>query len=170
MSTKEIAKAALLTAIIAVFSVITFKIGTVPITLSVFAVLFAAVAAGAKTGTAAVAVYILLGAVGLPVFSSFQGGISVLVGPTGGYIISYIFMALIVGIVSGKSKKFAARFAACLVSLIVCYALGTLQFCIVMKQSVSYALAACVYPFVIFDIIKCAAAVFLGGKVKELTA
>lgn len=168
MTTKEIAKSALFAAIIAIFSVITVKIGPVPITLSVFAVLFTAVVTGAKTGVTATVVYILLGAVGLPVFSGFRGGVSVLIGPTGGYIFSYILMALITGYVSGKSDKIIIRLAACLVSLLVCYIIGTAQYMFVAKQGISAALAACVYPFVLVDLVKCAAAVLIGGRVKKL--
>ena len=109
-----------------------------------------------------------MGAVGLPVFSGFRGGVSVLIGPTGGYVFSYILMALITGYVSEKSDKIIIRLAACIVSLIVCYIIGTAQYMFVMKQGIAAALAACVYPFVLFDLVKCAAAVLIGGRVKKL--
>lgn len=168
MSTKELAKSALFAAIISVFSVITIKIGVVPITLSVFAVLLTAVVAGAKVGTAATLVYILIGAVGLPVFSGFRGGISVLAGPTGGYIISYIFMAIIVGAVSNKTNNIIIRLAACVVSVALCYALGTVQYMIIAQKGLAESLIACVYPFIAVDLVKCAAAVLLGGRLKKL--
>lgn len=167
MSIREMSKASLLAAMTAVFSVMTINIGSVPITLGIFAILFAAVAAGKRTATAASAVYILIGAVGIPVFGGFKGGAGVLLGPTGGYIISYIPMAFVVGAVSDKTQNIILRVIACVASLLLCYAAGTLWYCVAFKQNAASALAVCVYPFVAFDIIKCIAAALLGSKIRQ---
>ena len=79
-------------------------------------------------------------------------------------------MALLVGYVSDKTKKIPVRLAACIISLVICYTLGTLQYCIVAKQTAAYGIAVCVYPFIAVDIVKCAAAALIGSKIRELTA
>ncbi len=171
LNTKEITHIAILAAIISVLSIITFQINVVPITLSVFAVLLSAVIAGAKKSVTAVAVYILIGALGIPVFSGIKGGVQILAGPTGGYIISYIFMALIVGIVSDKIKENNIKnqvilFLFSIISIAVCYILGTIQYVFITSIGWTAALSACVYPFIPFDIIKSFLAVIIGLKIK----
>lgn len=161
-------KAALLTAFTAICSVITLQIGAVPITLGIFAILFSAVAAGRKISVVSTIIYILIGICGLPVFSGFGGGISALAGPTGGYITAYVFMALIVGTVSDKSKKTHIRFFACILALCVCYFFGTFRYCILTKRNFRECMAVCVLPFVPFDILKCAFAAIFGGKIGRL--
>ncbi len=171
LNTKEITYIAILASIISVLSIITFQIGAIPITLSVFAVLLLAVISGAKKSVTAVVIYILIGAFGIPVFSGLKGGIQIIFGPTGGYIISYIFMALIVGIVSDKIKENSIScmiilFVSCIISLAVCYFLGTLQYVLITSTDWISALSACVYPFVAVDLIKSILAVIIGLKIK----
>ena len=173
MKTKTIILAGIFAAVIAVFSVITFKIGPVPVTLSTFAILLSAVILGGTKSTLAVAIYILCGACGLPVFSGFRGGISILFGSTGGYILSYVLMALLVGFAAGRTKslsplmRYLALFLACAAALFLCYALGTLQYVLITGTELSKALWACVYPFIPFDIIKATAAIAIGLNVKK---
>lgn len=168
MTTKHILKSSLLAAFTAICSVVSLPVGTIPVTLGVFAVLFSATTSGRKTSVTATLVYILTGVCGLPVFSGFCGGIGVLLGPGGGYIAAYVLMALIVGAVSDKCKKKSVRFVSCLIALFVCYALGTLHYCAVMRQKPLRALMICVCPFIPFDILKCALAVILGGKAEKV--
>lgn len=170
--TKELTYIAIMAAILAVLSTISIQIGTIPLTLSVFGVLIIAIIAGAKKSTAAVFIYILLGAVGLPVFSGFKGGIQVLVGPTGGYIISYIFMTVIVGMVSDKLKganlkNMSLLFLSCIAGIAVCYLFGTVQYVLISSSDWATALKYCVYPFIGFDLIKSIIAVFVGTKIKK---
>ena len=167
MKTKTLITEALFAAIIAVFSVITISIGPVPITLSIFAIYLAAVILGGKKSTVSLLVYILCGAVGIPVFSGMRGGISVLFGPTGGYILSYIFITLIAGFSCDKLKNKPLIFLMCLLSLFVCYAGGTIQYILITNTPLQAALVKCVYPFIAFDIIKIIAALFIGMSVKK---
>jgi biotin transport system substrate-specific component len=160
---------AMFAAIISVFSVITLPIGPVPISMSVFAIMLTGLVLSWKLAAVSTAVYILMGVAGLPVFSGFRGGFSVIVGPTGGFISSYIFMVLIIAMISrinvnGKIK-FVFDYIACILGLFVCYALGTIQFMAVMETSLQAALAACVYPFVLLDMLKAAAAVSTAAAV-----
>lgn len=173
MKTKSIIITGLFAAIICVFSVMTIPIGSVPITLSIFAVFLTAIVLGFKKGTLAVLIYILLGGIGLPVFSSFRGGISVLLGPTGGYIIGYIFIAVIVGLSADLTKHFSAIKKYVIIgissifALAICYTFGTAQFIFITKNTLTASLAACVYPFIPFDLIKIVAALFIGNVLKS---
>ncbi|MGN0150014.1 MAG: biotin transporter BioY [Clostridia bacterium] len=172
MNTKSMVLCAIFSAIICVFSVMTIPIGAVPITLGTFGIMLTAVILGAKKGALSTAVFILLGAIGLPVFSGFKGGFHVLLGPTGGYIWSYIPMTLIIGLIIKKlpEKKFAAMakiFISCLIGIAVCYAAGTAQFMAVQQVDLIKALTACVLPFIAFDIIKALIATYAGYLVSS---
>ena len=126
---------------------------TVPFTLQTFAVFLAVGVLGGKRGSLAVLIYILLGAVGIPVFAGFSGGIGVLLGNTGGYIIGFLFSAL-------------------LMWLIVCYAIGTVWFMVVYAQNsgavgLATVLGWCVIPFIIPDLVKIALALTLSKRLSK---
>ena len=104
MKVKTMVICAIFAAILCVFSVLTIPIGPVPISMGILGVMLTAIILGPKKGTIAVIVYILLGAVGLPIFSGFKGGFQVLLGPTGGYIWSYIIVALFIGFLTINKK------------------------------------------------------------------
>lgn len=169
---KNLILCAVCAAILCIFSVMTIPIGVVPITLGTFGIMLVSVILGAKRSVISAAVFILLGAVGLPVFSGFRGGFMVIAGPTGGYIIGYIFMALIIGIsqLIPSKKAFLTilyTIILCVAAAIVDYAVGTVQFMIVQKTGLWAALTACVFPFVIMDFIKCIAASVIGIYVQK---
>lgn len=124
----------------------------VPFTLQTLGVFLAAGLLGWKYGLLSVVVYVLLGAVGAPVFANFSGGFSVLIGPTGGYIIGFIFTALAVGlIIKFFGTKLYVLISAMLLGLGLCYLFGTIWFMVVCKCSFAYALMMCVVPYLIFD-------------------
>lgn len=164
--TKNIAYGALFTALIAVCSWIAIPVPSTSIsfTLQTFAVVMAAALLGWKTGTAAVVCYVLIGLCGAPVFSGFRGGVGVLAGATGGYIVGFVLTALIVGL---SRKKFGMKIAALVVSMsigvLVSYAFGTVWFSVVAGEQMTFgkALSLCVLPYVPFDALKIAAAVFI---------
>lgn len=171
MKTKTMVICAIFAAIMCVFSVMTIPIGPVPISMGIFGVMITAVILGPKKGTIAVAVYILLGAVGLPVFSGFKGGFQVLLGPTGGYIWSYIIVALLIGLLTGKNPKnkwlaMLKIFIVSIIGIIICYAAGTVQFMFVQKADLAKALTLCVIPFIPFDIIKALVSAYLGYTIR----
>ena len=165
MKTKNLVTSGIFTAVICIFSCLTIPVGTVPVTLSLFAVVLVSVVLGAKNAFMSSLAYIFLGLAGLPVFSGFQSGVMHLLGPTGGYIWSYLFISLIIGYSSDKSCP--CIFFSSFFSLIVSYILGTLQFSIVQSVSFVSALYICVIPFVLFDIIKIALAIILGTNIKK---
>lgn len=160
-------------AIIAVCAWITLPVGPVPFTLQTMAICLVAGLFGWKRGTFATVIYIALGAVGVPVFSGFKGGIGALVGPTGGYIIGFVFTALIVGFVSDKTKgKLWAIAVSMVVGIAVCYAFGTGWFYYFIQSTkpmtLGAVLGACVVPFIIPDLAKIAIASILVNRLKSL--
>ena len=172
MKTKNMVLCAIFAAALCVFSVITVPIGPVPITMGILGVLLTASILGWKRGTISVLVYILLGAVGLPIFSGFKGGIQVILGPTGGYISSYILVSIIVGLLTRRlaGKKLLAMaqiFGASVLGIVVCYFFGTLQFMFVQHMGVWESLGLCVFPFVPFDIIKALITGYLAFEVRR---
>lgn len=158
-------------AIIAVCSWISIPL-TVPITLQTMGVVLISGLFGAKRGTLSTLLYILIGAIGVPVFSGFKSGFGVLLGSTGGYIIGFIFTALIVGIVSDKTNKLWALILSMVVGILVCYAFGTAWFAVVYAKtnepaSLATILGWCVIPFFIPDAIKIALAAVLTNRLKK---
>ncbi len=147
---------------------------TVPFTLQTFAVFLLLSMLGAKRGTLAVIVYILLGAVGAPVFSGFKGGIGVLLGVTGGYIIGFLLTGLIYGLtVKLAGYKLLTEIIGLVTGLIACYALGTVWFIYVYSKNsgsigVVAALSMCVFPFIIPDAIKMILAIMLARRTRAV--
>lgn len=145
----------------------------VPFTLQTFGVFIAVGVMGGKRGSLSVLVFILLGAIGIPVFANFSGGIGVLAGPTGGYIIGFLFSALLMWAMEKlPGKKSVMQIVSMIAGLIVCYAFGTVWFVIVygrMNGPIGFtaALASCVVPFIIPDIIKIALAYVLSRKLRK---
>ncbi|MGN0131215.1 MAG: biotin transporter BioY [Lachnospiraceae bacterium] len=143
---------------------------TVPFTLQTFAVFAAVAMLGLWRGTLAVLVYIILGAVGVPVFAGFSGGLGVLFGQTGGYIIGFVFTALITGgIMKAFGKKLPVMIIAMVLGLVACYAFGTVWFMYVFGKAngaigVATALSWCVLPYIIPDLCKIALAIFLDKR------
>lgn len=142
----------------------------IPFTLQTFAVFAAVAMLGLGRGTIAVLVYIILGAVGVPVFAGFSGGLGALFGQTGGYIVGFIFTALISGgIMKAFGKKIPVMIVAMVLGLIACYAFGTVWFMYVYGQAngavgVMTALSWCVFPYIIPDLCKIALAIFLDKR------
>lgn len=147
-------------ALLAICSWITIPLPSVPITLQTMGICLVAGLLGMKRGTLATLVFIALGAIGMPVFSEFTGGISIILGQTGGYIVGFIFTSLIIGFVS---DKFKGRLIPLILSMVagisVCYAFGTAWFAAVYAKandpaSILTILGWCVFPFIIPDIVK----------------
>ncbi len=142
----------------------------IPFTMQTFAVFAVLSLLGGRRGTLAILLYLLLGAVGVPVFSNFGSGIGALFGTTGGYLLGFVFTGLIYwGIVGRLGRKLWTEILALTLGLLVLYAFGTAWYVIVYsgeKGSVSVftALSLCVFPFVVPDIVKLALALLVSGK------
>lgn len=173
MKTLDIVYIGLFSAIIAVCSWISIPL-SVPITLQTFGVCCAVGLLGLKRGTLSVLVYIILGLIGVPVFAEFTSGVGILAGTTGGYIIGFVFTALIVGIMT---KFFGDKLWVYIVSMVigiaVCYAFGTVWFIMIYNNgnadavSLGTVLGWCVTPFIIPDIVKIALASVICTRVKK---
>lgn len=168
ISIQDICSIAIMTAITAVMAQISIPMPLgVPMTMQTFAVTLAGVILGAKRGAISMLVYLLLGAVGVPVFAGLSGGVQNLVGPTGGFLISFPIMALLIGI-GVKMKKQKGMFVLFLIlGTVSNYVIGVLVFCVVMKASVWTGIAACVLPFIPTAIIKAVVASVLGLQIQK---
>lgn len=169
MSSFRIARCGLCVALLAVASCITIPFGPVPFTLQTLAVAMLPVALGGRDATVSVAIYLLLGGLGLPVFSGFSGGVAVLAGPTGGFLWGFL-AGTACSIALERAGQLPERLREVLsaaVMLLVSYAWGTAQFMLVMQMALPQALALAVVPFMIPDVIKLAAGIQVGRAVRR---
>lgn len=162
---------ALVTAIICVLAPwsINIPISPVPVSLTIFALYVGIYAIGWKGGTIACVLYILLGLIGLPVFSNFSGGAAKLFGLTGGYIFGYVFICIIVGLAVDKfEKKIWVHAIAMVIGVAICYLFGTIWFVMVGEgKTFAAALGLCVFPFIPADIVKMIIALIVGPVLRK---
>ena len=163
---------AVMAAVTCVLAPMSIPIGPVPISFTNLAIYLL----GWKRGTVSYLVYVLIGMVGVPVFSGFTGGMGRLLGPTGGYIVGFIPMALIAGAVIDRFRNrgiqlagmiAAVQFVGMAAATAVCYAFGTAWFCLSMDSTVSAALGLCVFPFIPGDLVKMLIAMALGPMIRS---
>lgn len=163
-SARKMATAALMAAVLCVLGPWSLPIGPVPLSLATFGVYVSAYLLGWKLAGLSYLCYLLLGLAGVPVFTGFTGGLWRLAGPTGGYLIGMLPMALIVGLTAEKTNRRALPCClAMVVGTLMNYLFGTVWFCMQMDCGFAYALGICVAPFVVFDAIKIALALLLGA-------
>lgn len=159
---------ALMCALMCIFGPISIPIGPIPISLTIFIICLSVYLTGMKGTVISYCLYLLLGAFGLPVFSGYQGGLAKLAGPTGGYLIGFIPLALISGFVFEKSKEnMIATVIAMIIGIAVDYTLGTIWFVHLMDCEIGYALSVCVIPFIPVDIGKVIVATILGRLIRK---
>lgn len=165
----QLTSCALITALICIFAPISVPIGPIPISLTNLILYFAIYLLGFKGTTISYTVYLLLGIVGLPIFSGGVGGPAKVAGPTGGYLVGFFFITIISGLVFEKTKgkaRIPLTILSMIISTAICYAFGTIWFIYQTDYTFSAALAVCVYPFIPFDLAKIAIASFLGMGVR----
>lgn len=178
----RIVSIALMTAVICVLSpfAIAIPVSPVPISLATFAIYLTVIILGWEDGTISVLVYVLLGFAGAPVFTGFTGGAGKVLGPTGGFIIGYIFLAFIEGAfvegarkarpyeeVVGASYTSAPILLGMVLGTIVLYVFGTLWLMRQAELTLVAALSAGVLPFIPGDIVKMIVALFAGTKIRS---
>ena len=172
-SVRDLARVAMGVALIAVCSWLSVPM-TVPFTLQTFAVCLLAALFGLRLGLWTVVCYLLLGAVGAPVFAGFSGGIAALLGPTGGYLVGFLFTALAVGLaVERRGRKLTVLIAAMALGILLCYTFGTAWFVLVYTRSsgpitVGAALGMCVFPYLLPDAVKIALAAILTKRLAPI--
>ena len=158
---------ALMTAITCILAPLSIPIGPVPISLTNLAIYFTLYILDWKKGTLSYLLYLLLGFVGLPVFSGFTGGLAKLAGPTGGYIVGFIPMAVIAGMIIDHFHQRWIQMAGMIVGTAICYAFGTWWFCVQSKTAVYAALSICVFPFIPGDLIKMIIAIAIAPEIRK---
>lgn len=162
-SARDMAYIAMSTALISVCAWISVP-SAVPFTMQTFAVFLTAGVLGSRRALAAVSLYVLLGAIGLPVFAGMQGGLGVLVGATGGYISGFLPAAFIAGLRHSGKRDGIVDIILMILALLVCYTFGTLWYALGYlggMEGIGAALTACVLPYVIPDLLK----IFLAAAV-----
>ena len=163
--TQALVKTAAAAAVLCITGPVSVFIGPVPVSLTNLSVFLLLYACGARRATGALCVYIALGACVLPVFSGFGGGLFKLLGPTGGYILGFVPMALLAGAALRRSTRRSVHLAGMAAGMLACYALGTAWFCLSTGTPLVSALGACVFPFVPIDAAKMALCALLGPEI-----
>lgn len=165
-STKKMIVTGMFAAVIAILAQISIPLPSgVPVTLQTFAVALTGVVLGAKLGTASTFVYILLGAVGVPVFAGLKGGLGVLAGKTGGFIWGFLFLALLCGL--GASMKKTIGWLPGMLGLILCHVPGVVQFSVLSGMGVTESALLVSAPYLVKDICSVALAYVLGMQVRK---
>ena len=161
----------LFAALTVICSWVSIPVFHVTFTLQTFAVFLSLLLLGGRQGMTAICVYLVMGAVGLPVFAGFQGGMGVLAGAYGGYIVGFMVIAMLFRLLAEEAGE-KRRAAVLVLGLAACYAFGTVWFvksyAASAAPSVGAAVAVCVLPFILPDLGKLALALFLTRRVKKL--
>ena len=171
--TTRLTTCAVFAAILCLLSPVALPLGgPVPFALQIFAVMLCAVTLDWAAAQPAVLVYLLLGLF-LPIFSGGNTGLTALPGPTGGYIWSYLLMVPVIRLfrslpVRARWAEYGLALAGCVLAAGLCYLCGTAQFSLVTGNSFAASLSVCVLPFIWFDLLKAAAASFLGVELARL--
>ena len=171
MKLRDMTLCALFAALLALCAWLSLPLGDIAITLQTFGVLLALGLLGGKYGTLAIGIYLLLGAVGLPVFSGFRGGLGALLGPTGGYLTGFLFTGLVYWLITALAGQ-RARWIAMVAGLAVCYTFGCAWFYGLFLQqgnpvSFGAVIAKCVLPYLLPDGLKLVAAGLLCNRLKR---
>jgi len=168
INTRQLTLVGVIAAVICILGPLSLPIGIVPISLTNLAIYFSVYALGGKRGTLSYIVYLFIGLVGLPVFSGFSGGFPKLFGPTGGYLIGFIFMAFISGIFIDKfSNKIYMCFLGMVLGTIVTYIFGSAWLAYEAHIGFNKALAVGVLPFIPGDIVKMVIASLIGPQIRK---
>lgn len=167
MNTRDLVICSLFASITAILAQIAIPFpGGVPLTMQTLAVSLAGIMLGSKKGFISLFIYILLGAIGLPVFAQFSGGIQIILGPTGGFILSFPLMAFIIGFICDRTDNKYIIFIAMILGSIANYTIGAAQFAFIMHTTLMSAFVACVVPFIFTGIVKAVLSTIVGIKLK----
>ena len=156
INTKDLVMTGMFTAVICVLAQISIPVPPIPFTLALFAIFLTGAILSPRYAFLSVLVYLLLGAFGVPVFAGYKAGLQALTGMTGGYLMAYPFMALLTALAYQKlgKNKVLSLSVGMLTGLLLCYLIGTSWFSFVTGNSFYTSLTLCVFPFVLFDLVK----------------
>nr|WP_317378316.1 biotin transporter BioY [uncultured Faecalimonas sp.] len=169
-NTRTLVRIALVTAVTCILAPLSIPLpfSPVPLSLTNFVLYVSIFLLGWKSATISYLVYLLLGTVGLPVFSGFAGGLGKLAGPTGGYLVGMIFLTILSGFIAERcSRKPVIIFLGMLLGSAVNYLFGTLWLCMQLHLSFLEGLMTGVVPYIVFDIIKMVIALIIGITVQK---
>lgn len=168
-NTKYIVLTGMFTAILCVMAQLEIPVQPIPFTLAVFAVYLIGALLPPRYALMSVLAYILLGAFGLPVFAGLKSGFQTITGVTGGYIMAYPIMAFLSSLFYNMAKKYKVVFLTIgmLLSLFLCYLIGSLWFMRVTGNSMISALTLCVFPYIPFDLMKIVLAITLSTVLRK---
>ena len=164
---------AIFVVLIIICSWITVPVGAIPVTMQTFAIFLAMGVLGGKRGSMAVLVYLLIGCVGLPVFSGFQAGIGTLFSQTGGYLLGFLPAVLMMWLLEKMfGRKGRIQILGMISGLLICYGVGTVWFMLLYIRNtgeigLGTVLTLCVLPFIIPDLIKISLAYILTGRLSR---
>ncbi|MDD8048328.1 MAG: biotin transporter BioY [Thomasclavelia sp.] len=160
-------RCAVFTGILCILAQITVYLPSiVPITMQTFAVYLIALCLSPLDATISTMLYIVLGAIGLPVFSGFNGGLSSLIGPAGGFIFSFPIMALVISLMVKYKDDIKTNVISLIVGTGVTYFIGSIWFMFITKSSIVVTLTACVLPFIIGDSLKIFISIIIAKRLK----
>ena len=166
--TYEMTVTALMTAVTCILAPLSIPIGPVPISFTNLAIYLSLYLLGWKKGTISYLIYLLLGLVGLPVFSGFTAGVGKLAGPTGGYLVGFILMALIVGFfVDHFPGKVALHIVGMVLGLAICYIFGTVWLAGQLNMTFVAGLGVGVIPYLPGDAVKIIFTALIGPKLRR---
>ena len=169
LTVKHMAQCSICAALLAISAWISIPMPQVSFTLQSFAVFFTLGLLGGRRGCVSIGIYLLMGAVGLPVFSGFRGGAGVLLGVTGGYIWGFLGAGLVYWLfVSIFGEKLYARMTAMVLGMLVCYGCGTAWYLYLYGGNFWAVLATCVVPYLIPDGIKIVLSITLANRLKRI--
>ena len=169
MKIKDMTLTAVMAALICIAGPLVIPTGPIPLSLATFAIYLAGAILGKKWGTIAAGLYLLIGIIGVPVFSGFSGGFQKLAGVTGGYLIGYLPCAFLAGLGAEKAEDGRKWLLPVMMAAgtAVLYTVGTAWFMIQTGNGIGAALGLCVLPFLPGDAVKIIAATLLAGPVKK---
>lgn len=169
LSTKQLVICSIFAAITSILAQISIPLPftAVPLSMQITAIVITGLLLGAKCGVVSVVIYLLLGAIGLPVFTMFKGGINVLFGPTGGYLLAYPLMVFIIGYSKEKFGFGVKTVLNMLLALLLVYILGTIMFSVITGNTIAQSIILCVVPFVLPDLIKLVLAFSISSAVSK---
>ncbi len=167
MTARRIAYISVFAALTAVGAMVSIPLpfSSIPFTLQVLFVLLSGLVLGPVDGALSQIVYLLMGAVGLPVFAGFSGGLGIILGKSGGYLVGFVFASFFVGLL-GKTTNFVRLYLVSVLGLLLIYLFGALQLSLVMALGFKKAVIVGVLPFIPFDLVKAAMAVFVALRLR----
>ena len=166
MKIRDMALCGLLAAVVFLCAWVSLPLGGVSFTLQTLGVFLALALLGGKRGSLTILLYLTLGAVGLPVFSGMQGGIGVLLGPTGGFLFGFLAAGLVFWLITGRFPRL--QIPAAVLAMLTCYAAGSVHYaCFYASGSALWpVLLQCVVPYLLPDAVKITLALYLANRLK----